>query len=1109
MIPEKTNYLTNGPDGLKRLADGPELSSYRGLSIIPTRKFSMDAGTAPRDLLRRRVRVAEYYRIPWDGNNMNKTYEFYDQSRDTMFRLSWQQLCDMADMGGGEDADDDDTMDGHSKWTFSKSGRDIVLRPGAANRVVLSEIVNDAVVVKSEYVAVANRTGVNCLTIPAVHTANGNRERKKRKYSDVRGQQLTSRSTRNGIKSNISLAQAASTINNPDYHETSETFGGGMFNDPLYGNDIALSKCFDSLKNPDKEEGSMMINWMATRSFLHASSSAQFNCPVLEAAIRDGRGDWVSGPAASTYGTEMNNKHARLDMFFKITLFRQICHPTGNHIVRTGAVAGAGDLVGEAGVREVMTYSDADLRALLGHLNNAARVNAKAADPNYEAELRTYFGLGHHEDMDDLLPPNARVNLAQTWLTSSGNLAVRNRIEDDTNGARVIIQRLWNVDNPNNGQRIYDANNYKKVFDAAVVAIQDYSELLTTWAGDIWFEKAMQAFILPAQVTRTMNDVIENTQAHACFDSMRQAIITDILAKHVQGSFVVNGDGGVEYKLPSVDAAGDGEEIASDQEKMDLKHLIRYQLGDVTWDNTRKSIYHNFLYDVTRHTEAGVIASNMQNINVNAFENSYQPNMHISRCTPASLSDMDKSASSMDESTWLIQQLACMMPLTPNMCDVLTSESPSAHDRDLSERYAEFLVGDQFHLSAGTYNTLLMHWFMSNFHPDADVRSRAGAHCEISDQSKTQLTRAMSQLLRQNKTFSDELEDAFNDILPMNYNLQGGYYCPGVAANHVSNLPSYVGVDDTRYVQIGSQIPYECVPIINVEATQPSKYTNNPALRTVQAYENSVTRESNVRQPDWVKTSYYATHGARAVESEAGKIMYNPYSATDELVAGNVPIHLKLPWTHFLNSHRDINTKERQSSVSGLTMNCYLMDHTNGTIDGHGLCMDICAPELTYMRESAAGLCASSDGSDLVIKHLLLILANRFWKPASRAMCNGAGIPLAVQCEVQQQGQVVRGQNLNKAGALPPRQQGPEEFFVQGYGCHLMHGPRLPSLGGESKGGGAATDIVILRPNIEHEMLGVIMGRGGTQELGATFWGQTELSCYDDSQHGIWGMSYK
>jgi len=79
-------------------------------------------------------------------------------------------------------------------------------------------------------------------------------------------------------------------------------------------------------------------------------------------------------------------------------------------------------------------------------------------------------------------------------------------------------------------------------------------------------------------------------------------------------------------------------------------------------------------------------------------------------------------------------------------------------------------------------------------------------------------------------------------------------------------------------------------------------------------------------------------------------------------------------------------------------------------------------------------------------------------------------------------------------------------------GMHFMHGSQLPVQGkdpnirSEEK---TACDIVILRPNIEHEMLGVIMGRGGTQELGATFWGQTELSCYDDSQHGIWGMSYK
>jgi hypothetical protein len=51
-------------------------------------------------------------------------------------------------------------------------------------------------------------------------------------------------------------------------------------------------------------------------------------------------------------------------------------------------------------------------------------------------------------------------------------------------------------------------------------------------------------------------------------------------------------------------------------------------------------------------------------------------------------------------------------------------------------------------------------------------------------------------------------------------------------------------------------------------------------------------------------------------------------------------------------------------------------------------------------------------------------------------------------------------------------------------------------------------EIVVVLPNIEHQMLGIIMGQGG-ENLGHTLWGQTELSCYDDSMHGIWGMSYK
>ena len=95
MNPEKTNYLTNGPDGAARLAQGPDLPSYRGLSIIHSRKFSLDTGTAPRDLLRRKVRVAQYHYIRHGELPADGSIELYDQSRDSMFRLTKEQLLKM------------------------------------------------------------------------------------------------------------------------------------------------------------------------------------------------------------------------------------------------------------------------------------------------------------------------------------------------------------------------------------------------------------------------------------------------------------------------------------------------------------------------------------------------------------------------------------------------------------------------------------------------------------------------------------------------------------------------------------------------------------------------------------------------------------------------------------------------------------------------------------------------------------------------------------------------------------------------------------------------------------------------------------------------------
>jgi hypothetical protein len=64
MLPERTQYLTQGPDGQRRLEQGPDVKSYRGIRIIHSRAFSIEEGSAPRDLLRRRVRVAEFYLLP-------------------------------------------------------------------------------------------------------------------------------------------------------------------------------------------------------------------------------------------------------------------------------------------------------------------------------------------------------------------------------------------------------------------------------------------------------------------------------------------------------------------------------------------------------------------------------------------------------------------------------------------------------------------------------------------------------------------------------------------------------------------------------------------------------------------------------------------------------------------------------------------------------------------------------------------------------------------------------------------------------------------------------------------------------------------------------------
>lgn len=90
MTQERTSYYANGPNGDKLLKQGPLLPKYRDLSIVKSRAFSMEEGSAPRDVLRRRVRTAEFY--VGQLSDENNRVELYDESTDNFVSITKREL---------------------------------------------------------------------------------------------------------------------------------------------------------------------------------------------------------------------------------------------------------------------------------------------------------------------------------------------------------------------------------------------------------------------------------------------------------------------------------------------------------------------------------------------------------------------------------------------------------------------------------------------------------------------------------------------------------------------------------------------------------------------------------------------------------------------------------------------------------------------------------------------------------------------------------------------------------------------------------------------------------------------------------------------------------
>ena len=287
-------------------------------------------------------------------------------------------------------------------------------------------------------------------------------------------------------------------------------------------------------------------------------------------------------------------------------------------------------------------------------------------------------------------------------------------------------------------------------------------------------------------------------------------------------------------------------------------------------------------------------------------------------------------------------------------------------------------------------------------------------------------------------------------------------------------IPNYVPKHKNDHEFCGDAMMFFERPLYDFERAhlldRGSKFTSSRPTKSLYATEASEyyghgksAMYSNFLNGTLQKQEGQTVHqdGTFAVGSEKGKIAHN-----------YVPATVKYPWLSMLKGNAAHKRVVPQIIVTAKKQR-------------EGVENDICGDD--NVEQAARWI---EDNAEDVYRHFLLCMLERFFRDGARHL----------HCHSYL--------HDDKLYHLP---------------ISLKHGPELPYCcegpdpnGGNDNGsagglGGAygKQDIVILRPNIEHEMLGVVMGRGGTQELGATFWGQTELSCYDDAQHGIWGMSYK
>ena len=1220
MLPEKTNYVTNGPDGAKRLANGPDLTSYRGLSIIPSRKFSMDAGTAPRDLLRRRVRVAEYYRIPWEEGIESCSFEFYDQGRDSMFRLSWHQLKGMAEIQQDSDQNDEEydsheTMHEHIHWDTHKQFK---IRPVSVNNINSAALDNavqdDGCMLHSDKKKSNHPKKYKGLYLGVTGTP---KDLSKIDYKvDLESlyiKKIQDYSSNKFIHMGMSYDMLQSLKNGDQkiQYQTSEMFGGGIFNDNLLYNEQIhtgfTAICADMKNTVKKTNGSLFANYVIADMFdqLVRMDTSSNGVLALQNSIRDGNGmacvdmlefhpifqddigiadpsvkdifsnintrlqyvkDRLENDKSVQYGnstrTNIFTKYMQqydvngLNMiFFKPDEIKYInialCvykyvndgalnrHTLPSKIEQVLLQLQFWELYKLDNYGEKTTLNKIDIAVqLLSAFSNAVKdgydeITDETQKTNFvENQSRTInllimealrytdqsglfsgdpFGITLNVITNKEGPVNLQMKIIEII---DGKNNIYTKLFDDMSvcSYAISIMEYFNCVNDNNNEMV---EVIYKLAECAAHAFNEYDIKIRSWASCVYEYKMSNLH------NRTYKNLPENGNYFMSkhFDKISPIMKLDCMTNTQQNGISIE-------DLHKLDEWGNSHGIHKDGQ-----------------------MFNQFKKAMHTGSTLAIQAINVTNANNNQCI--YMPNLHISRCNPLQESDVEKSFSSTNPSMWVIQQMAGMMPLTNKMCRSLMTintnvRSEEEEIKSIKSKSKYMMAHDLCDKTLSTtnfvketYNTFLMEEYQKLFNPEHEDNDN---EFNTTQKMKTDFIRCLGNAIESNDTYTEELELSISSFHTRQKN-HSATFCSSTAAVNYNYIPSFVMREqNNKLTDISGNNSY-----LNDCINNPLSWNDMPIYQAFtgciysdeksdcNTYVKNIMKEQGLPPNKLLSAHEEMFHESVCSNKEVP--IFDVHEKNIRILAnGNyVQSHFILPW---------MRTRKNLNGVTGLGSSMYVISpHTEEiSINPLNDCKNQIYHTTSKMIEFsklAVADCRDPTKLEDIWRHVILVWAARFWKPTMRFVDGGKGMITALT-NTNNLTKTVQSTNsqeleMNKTEAETEKEI-PESSsnihktaYKQSYnsidfvqpGLPFMHGPEGASVviypennpniftGVNVLASDNKSDIFILRPNIEHEMLGIIMGRGGTQELGATFWGQTELSCYDDAQHGIWGMSYK